>query len=330
MLNVIYKSFVPYFIVALFLISCGSSSTSNKDRLRGNISVSGAFALYPLTVVWAEEFQKLHPRVRVDISAGGAGKGLMDALSGMVDLGMFSREITEEEISKGTWYIAVAKDAVLPTINENNPYLSKILKTGISSAKFEQIFINEQITNWGQLVDTAGTDKINIYTRSDACGAAEMWGKFLKKNQESLQGVGVFGDPGMADAVKNDKFGLGYNNVIYIYDMKSRVAYPGLKVIPIDINNNNVIDPSENYYESLDSIMSAIRINKFPSPPARNLYFVAKGKPKHKAIKEMLYWILTDGQNFVEESGYVKLPEELRLQELAKLNYKKPVSNIFK
>ena len=40
--------------------------------LKGEIQLSGAFALYPMVVRWAEEFRKIHPEVRIDISAGGA------------------------------------------------------------------------------------------------------------------------------------------------------------------------------------------------------------------------------------------------------------------
>ena len=47
--------------------------------------MSGAFALYPLANKWAEEFQKIHPDVRFNISAGGAGKGMADALARAVD-----------------------------------------------------------------------------------------------------------------------------------------------------------------------------------------------------------------------------------------------------
>ena len=40
-------------------------------------------------------------------------------------------------------------------------------------------------------------EKINVYTRSDACGAAEMWAKYMGKKQEDLKGIGIYGDPGM-------------------------------------------------------------------------------------------------------------------------------------
>ncbi len=297
----------------------GSDSQIDESGLKGGISISGAFAIYPITVVWAEEFMKLHPGVRIDISAGGAGKGMADALSGMVDLGMFSREVSGEEQAKGAWWIALTKDAVLPTINSENPFIRELKKKGVSRDKFIKLFITGEITSWEQLLGNAPETKINVYTRSDACGAAAMWGQYLGKNQEDLAGVGVFGDPGIADAVKNDENGLGYNNVIYVYDIKSRKKYSGLEIIPVDLNGNGEIDKDEDFYDSLDDIMNAIKTGKYPSPPARDLYFVSKGKPEKEAVTEFIKWILTEGQKFVKDAGYVQLPEEKIDKELKKI-----------
>lgn len=315
-------------IITLF--SCNNKSNSETDiksdvsvnELNGTITISGAFALYPMATMWAEEFRKIHPNVRIDISAGGAGKGMTDALSGIVDLGMFSREISDVEKAKGTWWIAVTKDAVLPTINSNSPVLNIIKKRGITREEFIKIFITKEIKTWGELLNKEIINNVimNIYTRSDACGAAQTWASFLGKNQESLHGTGIFGDPGMADVVRSDIYGIGYNNVIYIYDISSRKKYRGLEVIPIDVNENGKIDENERFYDSLDDIMIAIKEEKYPSPPARELYFVAKEKPKNKAVIEFLKWIVSDGQNYVQEGGYVQLSEEILLNELSKLS----------
>jgi phosphate transport system substrate-binding protein len=301
--------------VVFFFIPTGCKQQPQKDT----ISISGAFALYPLTVKWAEEYQKIHPEIKIDVSAGGAGKGMTDVLSGMVDLAMFSRSVSPEEVSKGAWFIAVSRDAVVPMINSDNPHLAVLKQRGIKQSEFVDIFINKKFSTWNQLLGVSGNDKLNVFTRSDACGAAEMWGKYLGKNQETIEGVGVFGDPGMADAVKKDAFGLGYNNVIYAYDIKSRKTYPGLDVVPIDINGNGKVDPEENFYTSLDSIMSAIRERKYPSPPARDLYLISKGTPVKESVKVFLEWILTDGQKFVNDAGYVQLKPEQIEAEKAKL-----------
>lgn len=317
---------VPTLLMSVLFVITSCSNRADKSVLnadgtiKGTISISGAFALYPMAVLWAEEFQKINPEIRIDISAGGAGKGMTDALSGMVDLGMFSREISKEELAKGAWYIAVAKDAVVGTYNPSSPSAVLISTKGMSKEILSDIYLRGSIKTWGDLYKTNDNTRLNAYTRSDACGAAEMWGKFLDSNQESLKGIGVFGDPGIADAVKNDKTGLGYNNVNYAYDMNTRKPYAGIAVVPIDLNNDGVISDDERFYDTLDNIMDAIASGKYPSPPARDLYFVSKGKPKNIAVVAFLKWIVTDGQKFVHKAGYVNLTEEKVKSELQKLS----------
>lgn len=310
--------------IALNLYSCRNEQKKGADNLdikkdnalSGTITISGAFALYPITARWAEEFQKIHPKVRIDISAGGAGKGMTDALSGMVDLGMFSRGITDVEKAKGVWWIAVTQDAVLPTMNAQSPFSVNIHKQGLTHEDFDDIFIRRKITNWEKWSNNTEEKDLsmNVYTRSDACGAAQMWAEYFGKNQEDLIGTGIYGDPGMADAVKNDIKGIGYNNVIYVYDINTRKKHPGLDVIPIDLNKNGKIDPEENFYNKLDDITMAIQMGKYPSPPARDLYFISKGKPERKVVNDFLKWIVTYGQEYVKEAGYVKL-SDLKLEE---------------
>jgi phosphate transport system substrate-binding protein len=297
-----------------------NKDTTGTDTLKGTISLSGAFALYPMAVKWAEEFKKLHPNVRIDISAGGAGKGMADALSKIVDLGMVSREVNPEEIAKGAWYIALTKDAVLPTISASNPVLNDLKTKGLTKQKFIDIFINNKYKTWGDAIGTNSKDKMVVYVRSDACGAGEMWAKFLGGKQDNLKGVGVFGDPGVADALKKDKFGIGYNNVNYSFDCRTKKKYEGIEIIPLDLNENGKIDPDENFYGNIDEIINAIRDGKYPSPPARDLYFVSMGKPQNKLVVEFIKWILADGQKYVTEAGYVQLPPEKISAQLQKLN----------
>jgi len=54
---------LPLMIIAALLVSSFVKPVPPKpvsDDLEGTISISGAFALYPITVKWAGEFKKLH------------------------------------------------------------------------------------------------------------------------------------------------------------------------------------------------------------------------------------------------------------------------------
>ena len=275
--------------------------------LQGTITISGAFALYPMAVKWAEEFRKLHPRVRFDISAGGAGKGIADALADMVDIGMVSREIHPLEIRKGAWFIAVTKDAVVPVINQTNPHVKELLKKGIRKTDFARIWLNEEPPTWNELVGNRGSSQVHVYTRSDSCGAAETWAQYFGKNQEDLLGIGVFGDPGLNEAVRKDALGIGFNNINYAYDASSLKPMAGTAVLPIDLDENGKIDPEENFYGNRDAIIKAIAEDKYPSPPARDLYFVCKGQPQKQLVTAFMKWILNEGQKFVGQAGYIAL-----------------------
>ncbi|MFA5418882.1 MAG: PstS family phosphate ABC transporter substrate-binding protein [Bacteroidales bacterium] len=303
------------------LFSCQGNQKKSGDHPQGNFSISGAFALYPLTVKWVEEFRKDYPDVQVDVSAGGAGKGMADVLADMVDLGMFSREVTPVESEKGAWYIAVAKDAVVPTINDVNPFKEFLLTKGMSQQQLTMLFTQDKKWLWKEInAGIQAESPIHIYTRSDACGAAQVWASFLGTNQESLRGIGVFGDPGMTDAVKKDVMGIGYNNVAYAFDVNTRQKYEGIDILPVDFDGNGMIDQSENVYQSLDSLMAAISTGRYPSPPARDLYFISKGKPNDELANLFLNWVLTKGQQYVSQAGYVGLSNDQIAKQLRKLS----------
>ena len=309
-------TFISYSIFSQIIFA---PSISAQRKNSGQISISGAFALYPVVVKWAEEYKRINPGIRIDISAGGAGKGISDVLSGMVDIGMVSREVYPEEMKNGAFIIAMARDAVVAIINEKNPLLDEILAKGLRKEQGNNIWITGTTRTWAQAFGVKSTLPIHTFTRSDACGAAEIWAKYFGKKQEDLAGTGVFGDPGLAQAVRKDPLGIGFNNIGYAYDAQTRKQLKGLRVVPLDLNANGTIDTEENFYNTMDDLISAISAGKYPSPPARDLYFVLKGKPEEKVVADFIKWVLSDGQKFVREAGFISIPEERIKAELKKL-----------
>jgi phosphate transport system substrate-binding protein len=276
--------------------------------LKGDISISGAFAIYPLMNRWAEEFQRINPGVRFDISSGGAGKGMEDVLAGKVEIGMVSRAITPEEEAQNAYPFPVARDAVFALINAENPVLDEILADGLTRDSLTKIFITGQIKSWGEAVgDPAISDEVHIYTRSDICGAAATWSSFLGGTQDTLLGDGKFGDPGVVQAIQKDPLGIGYNNLIYAYGLGD-VAPQGTVILPIDLNANGKADPNE-ILDTRTKAADAVASGLYPAPPSRELYLVTNGKPDG-ILRAFLEWVLTDGQAYVERSGYIKLTEE--------------------
>ena len=245
--------------------------------------------------------------MRFDIQGGGAGKGMTDVLSGAVDVAMLSRGVREEETNQGAVLVPVVIDAVVGTVNADNPHLADILATGITPETARAIWIENSVTTYDQWLGDGSSDAINVYTRSDASGAGEMWARFAGGTaQEELQGIAVNADPGLAEAVRQDKLGVGYNNIGFAYDIATGEPVAGLRIIPIDLNGNGAIDADEDFYATKSDIVDGISRRAYPFPPARELYLVTKGEAS-PTIKAFYRWILTDGQQFVPVAGYVPL-----------------------
>lgn len=287
--------------------------------LKGEIQVSGAFALYPMVVKWAAEFRKLYPEVRIDISAGGAGKGITDVLSEMVDLGMVSRDIYPQELQQGAWPVAVVKDAVVITANAANPLIHRIRTMGLRQKDAVALWVQPGFRTWGEVLQVSSTIPVHVYTRSDACGAAETFAAWLNARQEDLEGTAVFGDPGVTSVIQRDKIGIGFNNIAYAYDMTTRKPYRQVAVVPIDLNGNGYIDAEEDFYATTTDLSAAIADGRYPSPPARELFLVSRGKPVKPEVLAFLHFILTEGQRFAAEQGYIGLSPERLNEELSQL-----------
>lgn len=314
---------------SLLLNACSSAATaqptttgsgsSGSQNLSGTISVSGAFALYPMMTVWADEFTKLHPNVQFDVQGGGAGKGMTDTLAGAVDIGMISRSIKPEEEAKGAFWVPVAKDAVFPVVSKQNPVLSDLIAKGISQAMFKKIFITGEVKTWGDVVGKPEVKaQIHVYTRSDSAGAADQWALFCgAKVQADIQGIGVNGEPALVDTVGKDPLGIGFSNLNSVFDITSGKLVEGVAVPPIDINDNGKADPNE-YYQTKDEAVKVIADGTYPSPPARFENLATKGKPTGLTLA-FIQWILTDGQKMLDQAGYVPLTSQQQADALAKL-----------
>lgn len=296
----LWHALLAILIVAAFGLM---ARAQQRDTVTGTLSLSGAWAIYPLAVKWGEAFQQLHPRVRLDISAGGAGKGMADALSGAVDIGMVSREVDKAEKVKGALPIFIAKDAVFATISAANPAALQIRTKGISTRTLANIYVNKTVRTWQQAV--GGKDApIHIYTRSDACGAASAWAATLGKyRQDDLTGIGVYGDPGLLEAVRRDPLGLGYNNLGYVFT--GETVTPGIILVPIDANGNGKVDATERII-TRDDAYAAVTGGRYPG--ARKEYFVTRGKPTGLALAFIEFALSDAGTKVLQNTGgYVPL-----------------------
>jgi len=307
------KTIYSIIILIIFLNSCkkheseGDNKTFEEQKISGTIILSGAYALSPAAFNWAKEFQHQYPSVKVKVYEKGTGEGIKDLIDKKASIAMVSRDATPEENNGVLWKIPVARDGVGLIVNSKNPYLNDILTRGFTQAELAKIFTSPKQILWSNFIDTKDKNPISIYTRADNSGAAEVWANFLFCTQSDLKGKACEGDPGMIDCIKEDIYSIGYCNLNYAFDNKTKIRKTEIQVIPIDLNNNGKVDKKEEIADNLMDFERNVWSGKYPKCLCRYLYLATLEKPTDPVIIEFIKFTQGKGQEIVTESGLCQL-----------------------
>ena len=95
--------------------------SSEPIELSGTIVVNGSTSMGDVINALTEGFNELHPDVQISYTGSGSSAGIEAALAGSCDLGLSSRELSDDELSQGAVANVIAKDGVAVVVNPENP-----------------------------------------------------------------------------------------------------------------------------------------------------------------------------------------------------------------
>jgi phosphate transport system substrate-binding protein len=216
-----------------------------------------------------------------------------------------------EELPKGKdsllWLAPVARLGVVPVVSAKNPYLKEILEKGITRENLVDLFSGKSTKTWGEIMGKAGKDAVKVYIRGDSSGATTTLAKYLWIDNSELKGTPVNGEKELIAQVTADPLALSYCNFIYAFDPVKKEFLNDLKVVPINFSGKGKLEGNSKIFDTYDHLQRAMWLGRYPCSLIRNLYLVSNGQPRTREMVDFMYWIVTDGQHFVPENGYIEL-----------------------
>ncbi|TAK21869.1 MAG: phosphate ABC transporter substrate-binding protein PstS [Chloroflexota bacterium] len=302
-------------------------------------TLNGAGATFPAALYskWFEEYYKL-TGVKVNYQSIGSGGGIKSILDQTVDFGATDGPMTDDQLKAArageVLHVPAALGAVVPTYNV--PEAKASLK--FTSDTLAGIFLGT-IKKWNdtKLVadnpDLASVNKdIVVVHRSDGSGTTYIWVDYLSavsKEWKDKVGVGTSvkwpvglggkGNEGVAGEVKQNKYSLGYVELIYAVQNKLGVGH-------VKNQSGIFIEPSLASVTAAaagisDTIAPDLRASTVNTPGATAypisgftwllVYRSMTDLSKAQALTRMLWWAIYDGQKFSGDLGYAPLPEEI-------------------
>ncbi len=298
------KNSIVLFIGLLLLISdpvhCTKKEIRNNPDTEKSLRIGCTPDIYNLTERWADEFRKLYPDVRIEVTRWIEPSATVPLdFKGQSAMISTRHPVTDNQ---SIWHVVIGRDVTVPVINAENPFLEEIYQQGVSLEKFTQSFTNQASRNWRTLMDSKENSPVHFYMIDDASiqsGMASLLGL------DPFPGVGMKVEDGDAliSSVQNDPYSIGFCKITDIIDPERQIISERVKLLPIDRNNNGKIDYMEDVYGDLYSFSRAVWTGKYPKALVNNVYFISPVKPTDEIEKAFFKWILTDGQNFLDTYG---------------------------
>ena len=284
----------------LFLaLSVGGGCKPKGADGREVIQNKGSDTMVNLAQSWAEAYQKIEPKVEVEVSGGGTGVGIAALIKGTIHVATASRNIKEQEIkqtreSTGREPVdfVVGYDALAIFVHKDNPIEE------ITFDQLSEIFAEDgQITKWSQLgVQLPGRqyDEIVRVSRQSSSGTYEfLRERVLAQEDFKLGSRDMNGSKEVVELVAHVPSAIGY----------SGMGYGTSEVKMLRVSAKAGEPPSAPTVASV--------LNR-EYPIARTLHLYTVGEPEG-ALKEYIEWIMSDaGQAIVQQAGYVPLPPQSR------------------
>lgn len=322
---------VLFLLISLLLMNYGYLSgnellTENTHSPKDSITVLSTPDLYNLSIRWANEFNKLYPDVKIKIFTS-SDKRMTDNLIAKGNIGFVSNEYYSGFDNQSLWKVVVGRDVIVPVINSKNPFSDEICKQGISTELLRAFFKNPDNKNWGTLLRNNQSTAVNFYWVNDESIRNGLTA-FLKTSQNLTRGMKAENGKELISAIQKDPYALGFCKMTDIFDFNNRSIVENIKLLPIDKNGNGSIDFSEKIFDDFNTFSRGVWIGKYPKSLISNIYSISSDQPKNENELAFLKWVLTDGQQYLYNSGFSDLLLSERQTTVDKLNNTKIYSAV--
>jgi phosphate transport system substrate-binding protein len=246
------------------------------------ITVKGSDTMVILAQRWAEIYMTKNPAVAIQVTGGGSGVGIAALINGTTDMATSSRPIKSTEVEKlkeryNTLGVQIpcAKDGITIFLNESNKVKELTLK------QLSDIY-QAKITNWKQVGGEEAP--IKLYGRENSSGTYAFFKDEVIKGDYAASCQTLPGTAAVVNAVKKDKYGIGYGGAAYAAGVKHCLVKRDDKTAGTQPTAENI---AKNEY-----------------PITRYLYLYMRNKPTGE-MKKYIDWILSpEGQKIITAVGY--------------------------
>lgn len=299
------------FIILVALMGYFNAQGQNPNR---PITISGSKFTHSLIEKWVSEYKKENPLVQFKL-IGKKGEGDQS------DISVIAHQPQKSELGDDKQIVFVNKYALLPVTGRSNKYLNDIKRRGLDKKELVKLFFQEAMPdeNPEEKIDKAAHNPVNIYSRESQASSSIAFASYFGLQSSDIKGKKISGDDiYLISSIKNDSTGITFNNLGYIYDLQTRRVKDGIVILPLAIDAQANASINNNVDEALKTFENVT----FETIPVEKVGFVIHKEGDNKETRAFTKWVVSEGQKFNHEFGFLNLDKKLQADEGEKLSDK--------
>ena len=131
-------------IVAEDYIPVADVEAFESNGASGSVTISGSSSVSPLMQKLIEGYNAVNPNVDIELQTSDSTTGMTDAINGMSDIGMASRELKQEELDAGLVNTVIATDGIAIIVNNESPI------EDLTTEQVKDIYLGN-VTDWSEV-----------------------------------------------------------------------------------------------------------------------------------------------------------------------------------
>ncbi len=280
------------------------------------LAVVGSPELKDLISAWVAGYTEKHPGQKFDISYKAE-----DISEGSICFFTSTNPVAGSEGLGGR--IVVGHEIIVPFINANSPLMALLEEEGMTAACFSKMLAG--CTTWGSVKENAGNLPLQVYALN--CGQMDSkLAEFCETNKSELTAVKVDSADELLALVRKDINAVGFCRLSDVVNPEKDDFAGGIRIVPIDKNQNGKIDGFENIYASPEALTRGAWIGKYPRKLCSEVFAASTSLPMDDASNEFLAWVVDQGQDTLASLGFSHLTTRETTAGMLALNPEMPTN----
>ena len=261
--------------------------------MRGTVEIDGSSTVFPISEAVAEEFNKVHPNVRVNVGVSGTGGGFKRFTVGETDISDASRAIKDSEheaaVANGVEYheLRVGTDGLSVMVSTQNDFLDCL-----TVGELKMIWdTGSEVDNWNQVRSNFPDRPLRLYGPDTDSGTFDFFTEEINGEAQVSRAdyTASADDNVLVQGISGDRNALGYFGYAYYAENADK-----LKLVAVD-DGEGCVTPTP------DTILSGEY-----KPLTRPLFiYVNKKSLERPEVRAFVEFYMEHGEELTREVGYV-------------------------